>query len=169
VRTIFDLPSHAFFIHLPLVLVPVTALAMLVLALRPSWRQRFGPALAVATLIGAIATIVAARSGQELNEALRDRIGDLADDHQTLGETTRLFAVLFFVAVAAMASFDRWGGGRDVEVLADDASGGVTLTRHDMIGWGLAALALVLGALAAIWMFRTGHEGSRIVWEGVVT
>jgi len=169
VRTIFDLPSHAFFIHLPLVLVPVTALVMLVLALRPSWRRRFGPALAVATLIGAIATIIAAASGEELNDALRDRIGDLADDHQTLGETTRLFAVLFFVAVAAMASYDRWGRGQDAEVLADEPSGGATLSRHDIIGWGLAALALVLGTLAAIWMFRTGHEGSRIVWEGVVT
>lgn len=169
VRTIFDLPSHAFFIHLPLVLVPVTALAMLALAIRPSWRRRYGFALVVATLIGAVGTIVAAASGAELNDALRDRIGDLADEHQTLGETTRLLSVLFFVSVLAMASFDRWGGGRGVEVVPDEQTGGLALTRNDMIGWGLAALSLVLGALAAVWMFRTGHEGSRIVWEGVIT
>ena len=150
-RTLFDLPSHVFFVHLPLVLVPATALAMVVLAIRPDWRRRFGPALAVATLVGAVGTVLAAASGEEFNDLLQDQIGNVADEHQSLGETTRLLAIGFFVAVTSMVIVDRRGG---------------TDPRVPSV---LSGLSVLLGLLATVWMIRTGHEGARIVWEPTIS
>lgn len=159
-KTIFDLPAHPLLIHLPVVLVPLTAMVAVALAARPQWRRSLGPALAAAVVVATVGTVLAARSGEALNDALKDRIGTLAETHQQLGETTVILTIAFGIAMLAVAIADR----RMDPVVA--ASGAIARSEWLVrVAMGITAL---VGLLATIWMIRTGHEGATIVWEGVI-
>ena len=151
-RSLFDLPAHPFFIHLPLVLVPVNAVVAVALAGRRTWRAQASTALAVAAFIGALGAVLAARSGEELNEVLSSRIGPLAEEHQQLAETAVWFTIAFFAAALGVAVLQRMTRYADREVVLQ----------------GAMAFTAVIGVLATTWIIRAGHEGSRIVWDGVL-
>ena len=149
-ESIFDLPAHPLFVHFPIVLVPLAALGALAVVFNIEWRRRFGPALVLATLVGAIATILAAASGEPFNELLP--LGDVADKHRDLGETARLLSVVFFVLTAVMVAAERFKPDRvSPNVLR-----------------AMSVVVALAGVLATIWMIRTGHEGARITWDGVL-
>lgn len=152
-RSLFDLPAHPFFVHLPLVLVPFNAVAAVAMAFRRSWRIRGAPALAVAAFIAAAGAVMAARSGEELNDVLSARIGPLAEEHQSLAETGVWLSIVFFVATLAMVLLQRMSAANDREILLQ----------------GAMAVTAVLGVAAMVWIVRAGHEGSRIVWDGVIS
>lgn len=151
-ETIFDLPAHPLFVHLPIVLLPIAALGALALLLRPGWRIRGTPALVAVTAVASISALLAAQSGDKLNDALRDRIGDLAADHKALGETTVWLAFAFFAGTLAIMALHRLPQFRSQTQL------------HTFV---LIATS-TLGLLATVWMIRTGHEGASIVWDGVI-
>ena len=149
-ESIFDLPAHPLFVHFPIVLVPLAALGAIVLVFNDDLRRRYGLALAAATFVGAIATILAAASGEPFNDLLP--LGDVADKHRDLGETARLLSIVFFVTAAAMVGIERFRPS----LLSP------TALR------ALSGVVAVVGVLATIWMIRTGHEGARITWDGVL-
>ena len=148
-ESIFDLPAHPLFVHFPIVLVPLTTLGVIVALARPDWRHRFGPAMVVGAFIGMVATILAAASGEPFNELLP--LGDVADKHRNLGERARLLTILFFVATTAMVGVER--SSRDISPTAQRV---------------VAVIVAMLGVLATVWIIRTGHEGARITWDGVL-
>jgi len=151
-ETIFDLPAHPLFVHLPIVLLPIAAIAMFVLLVRPQWRRPAMPSLVAVTAVTAISAVLAARSGDKLNDALRDRIGDLAADHKELGETTVWLTIAFLAGTIGVLAVQR------LARFSDDAR------LHHIV----VATTSVLGLLATVWMIRTGHEGASIVWDGVI-
>lgn len=161
-KTVFDLPAHPLFVHFPVVLIPLAAAAAVVLAVRPAWRPRYSTPLAVAAFVGAASAVLASRSGDELNAELKDRIGDLAEKHQDLGETTVILTIVFLVASVAIAVADRRAARAGAQIVSALASRGERVLRGGM------ALTAVLAVVATIWMIRTGHEGARIVWEDVI-
>ncbi|MEZ5411178.1 MAG: DUF2231 domain-containing protein [Acidimicrobiales bacterium] len=150
-KTFLGLPAHPLFVHAPLVLVPLVALAAVTLALRPSWRRRCSTALAVAALVAMVATFLAMQSGEAFEPAVRDIVN--LDTHKSLAQTTRLLVVVFFLGSAAAAALDRMRG--DERPWADKAAQAVV------------AVTAVMGVAGSVWMARTGHEGARLVWDGV--
>ncbi len=64
--TLFGLPAHALLVHLPVVFIPLLALAAIALMVRSDWRRRYGLALAIAALVCLAFTIVAAGAGDSL-------------------------------------------------------------------------------------------------------
>ncbi len=153
-ESIGELPSHPLFVHAPVVLVPLVALFALVLLVRPGWRQRVGPALPVLSAALALATFLAMESGERLEGLLGD-FAPNTDKHQSLATTTLYLILSMAVASWAMAAIDRWAKA--------EGRGWVTRAAPALLG-----LSVVLGGLATIWMFRTGHEGARLVWKGTV-
>ena len=153
-ESLFGLPSHPLFVHLPVVAVPAAAVVAVVLAISPPHRRRLSGWLAGLTTVGFVATFMAKESGEAFNGVLEDRIGDLADDHQQLGEQTMVLVGLFFLASVMTALLERFAS-------IDDTALRIPATV-------LAAGAALLGLAASVWMIRTGHEGARIVWDGVI-
>lgn len=134
--------------------MPVLAIFALVLLARPALRRRAGLALPILSAGLGLATYLAMRSGQELRELLGD-FAPNTDKHESLANTTLLLILLLVATSGAMAAIDG-------------------LARTSAPRWlslapaVLLAVSFVLASLATIWMFRTGHEGARLVWKGTV-
>lgn len=156
-ESLFGIPSHPLFVHLPLVAVPVAALAALALAFSPSARRRLSGWLAAVVGVSLAATFLATRSGEAFYDAIEDRIGELAETHEGLGRQTLILVALFFAGSVITAIVDR------ISNQADDDGGQLRLPASV-----LAVGTALLGIVASVWMIRTGHEGARIVWDGVL-
>ncbi len=157
-ESLFGIPSHPLFVHLPVVVIPVAAVVAVVLAFSPPLRPRLSSWLAGLVGVGLLSTFLATRSGEAFYDAIEDRIGELAETHEELGRQTLILVALFFVAAAITAIVDRLAARSP-----GDDQGQLRLPATV-----LAVGTALLGIVAAAWMVRTGHEGARIVWDGVL-
>jgi hypothetical protein len=148
-----DLPAHPFFVHGPVVMLPLVTIAALLLALRPSWRARAWAPLTVAVTVMFGTMILAMESGEAFDEAFKGLAP--TKHHIELAETTRLltFGFLLLTLIEAVLVYKRKRSS--VEINSSTAS----LERI-----GAFAVALI-GVIATIWMIRTGHEGAKAVWS----
>ncbi len=152
-RSLNGLPSHVFFVHAPIVLIPLVSLAAVVLGLHrspPNWLTR-------GVLGGALVTIASAwaavQSGQEFDEIIDGQVD--TDRHEALGNTTMLLVFGLGLAVGALWYVLRrnkdqaaplWGKARIV----------------------LSAVTICFAVLSTAWVVQTGEEGARITWDGVI-
>jgi hypothetical protein len=158
VKTIFDLPAHPLFVHVPIVLLPLLAVVTIVAALRPDVARRLGPWLVLAAALVFISVLLAVNSGEALDRAL-----DLGNTttHAALARTTRWFSLGLLVVTAALWWVTRRATPRD-------EPGASRPTRHRPVVPMVAALAILFSVLSAVWVLRTGHEGARIHWSGIL-
>ena len=161
VKTIFNLPAHPLFVHAPIVLLPLLAIVTIVAAVRPVVARRIGYWLPVAAVLVFVSIIMAMNSGEALDDALRADLGDIARKHRHLAETTRLLAFGMLVATAAL-----WWVTR--RRTSDEGPGTVATSLRSPVVMGVGAIVVVLSALSTVWVIRTGHEGARIHWSGVI-
>jgi hypothetical protein len=146
---IFDLPVHALVIHAAVVLLPLAAICVVLLAVVPAWRARYGlPVLALATG-GALAALAAHLSGKWL----RDQLGYPPESfrHGTLGDDVIWYTLAFWIFTGLLMLLDRTRGSR-----------GTVMTV-------VAILAVVVSVAMTVQVVRVGDAGSRSVWEGRLT
>ena len=89
---IFGLPLHPLINHVVAVLVPLSAIGVVLLILTPKWRGNYSLLLLISIITSAIAAVVAENSG----EALSNRVG-YPGDHAIWGE--RLTMVILALAL----------------------------------------------------------------------
>ena len=148
---LFGLPAHPLLIHFPIVAIPTFAVLALVMLLRPRFRDTYGKVIIGFGFITAVATVLAAQSGQ----ALLDTYGevDFVDKHKELGETLRLFVVGLSVAIV----------GLYVAIKRSSSSG------RDALSLVASVVVASLAILSLVWTVRTGHEGASSVWGGAIS
>jgi uncharacterized membrane protein len=151
-KELFGLPAHPLLVHSAVVLVPLACLVTVVTALVPKWRSKLALPSVIAGFIGLVATLLAVNSGEAFEDELEEVIGDVAERHAELGETTRILVLVLFLSQLALYAYGRW---------ADRRRNGAPPAA---IGHVLAAVTLVFAVLSTVWMARTGHEGADIVW-----
>ena len=163
-RTIFGLPAHPLFVHAPIVLLPLLAMVTVVAAVRPGVARRLGPWLPLAAAAVFVSVLLAVSSGEALDRALD--LGD-AKHHAALARTTRLLSFGLLVATAAL-----WWVARrhPARLPTDDASTAPTAPRRrpSAVLGVVAAVAIAFASLSTVWVVRTGHEGARIHWSGIL-
>jgi len=143
--TIDGLPVHALVVHGVTVLVPLTVLGVLAIVVRPRWRARFGPLVAVVGVAAAVLCPLATGSG----EALERRVGD-PGEHAALGDQ-----LVWFVAPLALLTI--------VLVLLDRRTRRAPGPRRTATS--VVAVVCVLAAVAAgVQVYRVGESGARAVW-----
>jgi uncharacterized membrane protein len=158
VLKLFGLPAHPLLVHLPIVLTPLLGVAVVVFAVRRPWRARFGWILAAVGAVLVIAVQFAVTSGQELLKNAPQFQGAPIEEHQNRGETSRIYVIVLLVLLVAMAWFDRWTARAERQQLAWVAP----------VSWVLAIASAVVAILTVYWMIKTGHQGAKVTWEGVI-
>jgi uncharacterized membrane protein len=152
--TIFGLPAHPLVVHAVVVLVPLSALAGLVVSVWPAARERYAPlALGVATL-ALISVPLATHTGEQLEGHVHPSA--FVERHTAMADGLLPFVALLWLALAVLV-LARW------------------LRKSREVSWarylaGAAAVVTVAGAAASgIQVARIGDSGARAAWHGVAT
>lgn len=156
INSLFGVPAHPLFVHLPVVLTPLAALTAFVM-FRERWRKSFlwvTVALSGVALLGAQ---LAVASGWPLEEGVESE-GKALELHANLGEATRTFIAVFFLVTLALAVY---------ELVLARRSNEKPSAPNRRIATVMTAAMVLSGTLATVWVIRTGHQGAEITWKNV--
>jgi hypothetical protein len=155
---IFDLPAHPMFVHAPLVLLPLTALAAVLFMFRPRWRVKYRWQLVGSSLVVFVSTFLATQTGEAFDEALKGLAP--VKEHAALAEVTQILCFGLFVLTLILAF---------VAPRLNPISGtGVVSAQRKGTERLLSVVVAVVAIVATVWMIRTGHEGANAVWAGTL-
>jgi uncharacterized membrane protein len=157
-----SLPTHPLLVHVPVVLVPLAAIGALAMAIRPAWFERFGVAVAGLAGAGFVGAVLAAQSGESLQEhfqSVGQTISPTLRHHAELGDSVQGISLLFFGLVAAWVLFAWW------RRRAGEEKAIAKVRRPRLVASVLMALAVLAGAAATTAITVTGHNGAKSVWE----
>ncbi len=157
------LPAHVLLVHVVVVLVPLTALALVVCVIWPFWIPRIGIALPSLALVALISVPVTMNAGDWLENHLPRT--PLLRKHTELGGTLLPWALGLFVLVVVV-----WWYGRG-------ASGGAATATDSSRRDGVAALgvpvrvivvvlSVVVAAGSVVQVYRIGDSGAKAAWQG---
>lgn len=143
------LPVHPLVVHFAVVLLPLSALALILLVFVPRWRGAFGWVTLVGLAVGTVAAWVAKESGEQLAA----RVGN-PQEHAELGDILPFVAGVLFVLAAAWFLLDR-----RARRTGSAASGAVT---------AIGIVAAIVAVAAIILTIVVGHSGAEAAWSGRV-
>ncbi|ATO15259.1 hypothetical protein CO540_16625 [Micromonospora sp. WMMA2032] len=144
------LPLHPLVVHAVVVLLPLAALGVVALAVRPAWRGRFGWLVVLVAALATAAVPLATESG----ESLERRVGD-PGRHAALGDQLIWFALPLLVAAVALVWLHR---------RADRPAGDTRTAGPGALGVVVAVLAVVVAAANLVQVYRVGDSGAKAVW-----
>jgi hypothetical protein len=148
--TINGLPLHPLIVHAVVVLLPLSALGVIAVAIRPAWLSRYGKLVIAVATASVLAIPLATSSG----ERLAARVGE-PGVHAELGDTLIWFAMPLLAAVVALA----WLRRRTTA--GDRASAG----GHSRLSLVVAVVAVLIAAANLVQVYRIGESGARAVWH----
>ncbi|GHJ17811.1 MULTISPECIES: DUF2231 domain-containing protein [unclassified Micromonospora] len=147
------LPLHPLVVHAVVVLLPLAALGVVALAVRPAWRGRFGWLVVLVAALATAAIPLATESG----ESLERRVGD-PGRHAELGDQLLWFALPLLVVAVALVWLRR---------RAERPAGAGATTGPGVPGVVVAVLAVVVAAANLVQVYRVGESGAKAVWGDV--
>jgi hypothetical protein len=157
------LPAHPLFVHVPVILIPVTVVAAIVFMARPEWLGRYGIALALASIVAMSSVFLAMQAGGALEGALhlKGEAAHLISEHSQAAHILAIvytaFTGLLIVAFAAL----RISQGRPTGLAIVDRP-----LAPPAVFATLRVLVVVLALVAGFFTFRTGDLGAKAVWAG---
>jgi hypothetical protein len=166
ITTVYSgLPAHPLFVHVPVVLIPVTLVAAIALMARPDWLSRYGIALSIASVIAMSSVFLTMQAGGALENELHlhGEAARLISEHSQAAHILAIvytaFTALVILAFAAL----RISGGRPTGLALADRP----LSPPAMLAT-LRVLVVVLALVAGFFTFRTGDLGAKAVWAGTL-
>lgn len=157
------LPAHVLLVHFAVVLIPATALLLILAVVWPAARERigvFGPLLALVTVVFVQVTANAGTWFQA-------EIGTFPalDEHAALGATMIWWSLGALVAFVAWWLISSTTGQR---LLIKSAP--VHRIATNKIVLAVVGVIAVVVAAGSLWHgFQVGDTGAKAVWDGVVS
>lgn len=152
-------PTHPLAVHAPVVLIPILAVASLVVLFRTSWREKTTIPFAAAAVVLVAMLFVAKESGEAAKDA-NNVFGNI-DRHEDLGNQTFIIGIVWLVlalAAGVAAFLSRRNSASSLSAAAQPTvSAQVVLVLNV-----LATIALIV---TTIWLIRTGHAGAESRWS----
>jgi uncharacterized membrane protein len=145
-----ELPLHPLLVHLTVVLVPVSALTVVLAAVWPAARRRMGLLPPILALLALIAVPITTSAGTWLAE----RVGrtPLVDRHELLGSSVLPWTIAVFVVAAAVWAWHRFFA----------APGRPRL----IVSVVLAVAAVIVAVGSIVLIVQIGESGASAVWTG---
>jgi len=144
---IFGLPAHPLLVHVPVVLVPLSALALVGVAVRPGWRAAAGWWVVGLAFVALVSVQLAMTTGESLQEHVGDRV--LVHQHASLAEPMRPLALAVLLLSVGLVLVDRRRAR--------------AWYRNTMLAVG--GVSIVVAAASMVQVARVGHSGAKAVWH----
>lgn len=147
ISKLFGLPAHPLLVHVPIVLIPLVAVATIALAIRPAWRERFGWFVVALAGVSVVGVQLAMGSGETLERHV-ERSAAL-HRHTEMAGSLRPIAVLLFLFLLGLMLLDRRPAGPSWLLPA------------------VAVLSVVVALGATVRLAQIGHNGAKASWGDV--
>ena len=152
IDNLFGLPAHPLVVHGAVVLLPIAAVATVVVAAVPRWRRPYALLVFGVSLAAAGAIWLAQESGESLEERVTETA--LVERHSELAEQVLPWAIAVVVVAGAVVAADRYRSR-----LATLPARATTIT--------LIAAAVITGVGATWTVAEVGHSGAKATWHDV--
>lgn len=158
-----SLPAHPLFVHVPVILIPVTIVAAIVCAIKSAWLSRYGIALSVVSIIAMSSVFVTMQAGAALRGELnlQGPAAQLISQHSQAAHILAVVYVAFTAVLIVTFAAQRISGGMPT---------GLSLVDRPLSGRSmftmLRVLLVVLSIGAGVMCFRVGDLGAKAVWQG---
>jgi uncharacterized membrane protein len=164
IKTIYGgLPAHPLFVHVPVVLIPVTILGALACVAKPKLLDSYGVLLCSVAIVAMSATFLAMQAGGALQGALhlQGRAAHLIGEHSAAATVLAIVFTLVTVCLILTLASSRIRGGRPLQIGFIDA-----ILRSNAAATGVRVALVVLALVAAYYVYRVGDLGAKAVWAG---
>ena len=170
-ENVFGLPTHIVLLHVVVVLLPLAAVATIVVVASSWFRHRYGLVVVATTFVITLFVPLTSQAG----EALAERLPDAPEiqTHADVGKQLVIWAAVFGACLAAVVLLDliRRAPAPDLSSAESWAVARLpSVWRSSTPGWADAAFRTVqvLAVLASIgvlvMVIRAGHTGAQAVW-----
>jgi hypothetical protein len=166
ITTIYSgLPAHPLFVHVPVILIPATVIAAILLVFRREWLSRYGIALALVSIVAMSSTFLAMQAGAALRGQLNlhGHAAELISEHSQAAHVLAIVYVAFTATLIVTFAAQRISGGMLTGLTPLDE---LLSSRWIVNGLGIVLVLLSVGT--GYMCFRTGDLGAKAVWEGRV-
>jgi hypothetical protein len=165
------LPAHPLFVHVPVILIPLSTIGALVLMARPRWLAGLGgPWIGLAAVVALGALDLTMNAGNALrselglgNPATGGEIAKIISKHASLAGQLRVFFILFtaiyLIALAVHATADGTSSGVP---FGDRIFERIRSVPGALLG--LRVITAVIALVCLVWVYRVGDEGAKAVW-----
>ncbi|MGI5259551.1 DUF2231 domain-containing protein [Streptomyces angustmyceticus] len=150
------LPAHVLLVHVVVVLVPLTALALVAAALWPRAARRLGPLLPLLALVALASVPLTTEAGEWLERHVDDDA--LVRRHTELGDGLLPWVVGLTVLAVAV-----WWAARPVAPEPVQHAGRRRTSLPVRIVLGLLSLAVAAGTVVTV--YRIGDSGAKAAWH----
>jgi uncharacterized membrane protein len=164
ITTIYDgLPAHPLFVHVPVVLIPITVVTAIVFMVKPQWFSRYGIALAVVSIVAMSSIFLTMQAGAALRAALhlQGPAAKLISEHSHAAHILAIVYVVFAATLVVTFAAQRISGGMPTGLGIVDG-----LLSPKSVFTTLRVVLVLLSIGAGYMVFRTGDLGAKAVWEG---
>ncbi len=157
------LPAHPLFVHVPVILIPVTVIAAVVFVFRQDWFLRYGVALSVVSIIAMSSVFLTMQAGAALRRALnlQGPAASLISQHSHAAHILAIIYVVFTATLIITFASQRISTGMPTGLGFLDR-----LLSLGSINTALRIALVVLSIGAGYMVFRTGDLGAKAVWAG---
>jgi hypothetical protein len=166
ITTIYSgLPAHPLFVHLPVVLIPVSVIAAVVFVVKRELLSRYGAALALVSIVAMSSIFLTMQAGAALRGELnlQGRAAQLISEHSHAAHILAIVYVAFTATLILAFAAQRISGGMPTGLtIVDD------LMASTQVATGLCVVLTLLAVGAGYMCFRTGDLGAKAVWQGRV-
>lgn len=167
---LFGLPAHPLLVHAAVVLVPLAAVGIVLIAVVPGWRARFGIVVFALAVAATVFAFVAKESGEALEDSVRE--SDVLEQHAALGDAAVWFALPLVVVAGVLWWLGRRGTRSTSDASRTDSSTSTSTSSgpKPLAPWLNVVVAVVAIAVAAgstVQFIQIGHLGAQATWSNV--
>jgi hypothetical protein len=169
--TINGLPAHVLLVHVVVVLIPLSAVLLVLVAVWPSARRRLDVLTAVLAVLALIAVPITTAAGDWLEQRLPRT--PLLRVHTHLGDTMlpwaialALVAVLVLVWSRRLARRASAGGEPASVAISEPHQPQRPGRREQLTGIAVAVVAVAVAVGSMVTVYRIGDSGAQAAWTG---
>ncbi|WP_329323585.1 MULTISPECIES: DUF2231 domain-containing protein [unclassified Streptomyces] len=151
-----NVPAHVLLVHVVVVLVPLTALSLVLCAVLPSVMRRFGFALPALALVTLISVPLTTHAGEWLKSHVDGNA--LVRRHAELGDEL----LPWTLALALIATGVWWAYGRAARLVPGSTA---RSTVAMPLRIAAAVFSVVIGVGAGVQVYRIGDSGAKAAWH----